>query len=144
MRDQNSKNLIDLSLPEETQRYYFKVLATKIILSQPDAYGFNFNKEDYFEHLPTIPFEFKVTKSRMSLKEMSNLFELPIIALKEYNPHIRNSYLPAGSYTLNLPEENYSNYRGKTQSKNKVQVVDNETYSGVESEMAQETMPTLK
>jgi hypothetical protein len=113
VRDQKSDDLIDLSLPEETERYYFKIVATKIILSHKETYGFLFEDEDYFEPLPTIKIKFTVRKSRMTIQEMSDLFEMPLVALKDYNPHIRRSYLPAGTYSLNLPEENHRIYLAK-------------------------------
>jgi len=144
VRDQKSKNLIDLSLPEETERYYFKVLATKIILSQPEVFGFKFDIDDYFDTLPTVKVELKVTKSKMSIEELSNLFEMRIVALKEYNPHIRNNYLPAGTYTLNLPIENHEIYLEKNGSKKDIPVVEKEYSQGGEGITTEATMPALK
>jgi hypothetical protein len=142
--NQKSNNLIDLSLPEETERYFFKVVATKIILSQPEEFGFKFEDDDYFVSLPTVRIEFKINKSKMSLEEISELFEMPIIAVKEYNPQIRTTYLPMGSYQLNLPEENYAIYVEKMESKQKIPFVEEEISLNDENNTSEVTMSALK
>ncbi len=144
VRDQKSKNLIDLSLPEETERYFFKVLATKIILSQPESFGFKFEDDDYFDPLSTIKIDFRVTKSKISLEELSKLFEMRIVALKEYNPHIRNTYLPTGLYTFNLPQENYAIYMEKKESKKINPVTEKENAPSFEGATTEVIIPALK
>ena len=144
VRDQKSKNLIDLSLPEETERYYFKILATKIILSQPEIFGFKFKDDDYFDTLPTVQIEFKVTKNKMSIEEIAQLFNMRIVALKDYNPHLKNSYLPGGLYTLNVPDENLLIYLGKKESMKKVQAVQIDISTTSDNTSAEMAMPALK
>jgi hypothetical protein len=113
MKKQNSNSLIDLSLPEETERYYFKIVATKIILSQPDRFGFTFNGNDFFPTRTTVEVKFTIDKYMMTLEEIAATFEMSQIALKEFNPQLINSHLIRGIYDLKIPRENYYKYLEK-------------------------------
>ena len=110
IKKQNSNSLIDLSLPEETERYYFKIVATKIILSQPEKFGFRFEEHDYFPLTKTVEIEFTIHKNKLTLEEIATAFEMSLVALKEFNPQLINSHLIRGSYKLKVPTENYSRY----------------------------------
>ena len=110
MKKQNSNSLIDLFLPEETERYYFKIVATKIILSQPEKFGFMFEGHDYFPSTKTVEIEFTIHKNKLTLEEIASAFEMSLVALKEFNPQLINSHLIRGSYKIRIPSENYSRY----------------------------------
>lgn len=45
---QGVNNFYRLYLPLETQRYLFRILSAKLILTQPERYGFHLNEEDYY------------------------------------------------------------------------------------------------
>jgi membrane-bound lytic murein transglycosylase D len=45
---QDVSNFYRLYLPLETQRYLFRILAAKLILTQPERYGFHLQEGDYF------------------------------------------------------------------------------------------------
>lgn len=110
IKKQNSTDLIDLSLPEETERYYFKIVATKIIVSNPEKFGFKFEVEDFFSTPEIIKFEYTINENRQSLEEIASLFDMSIVALKEYNPELINSHLINGTYILKIPVENHLRY----------------------------------
>lgn len=110
IKNQNSKSLIDLSLPEETERYYFKIVATKIILSHAGEFGFSLERHEYFPTPEKIEMEFTIDENRMTLEEIAEVFDLSIVALKDYNPQLINTYLPRGTYQLNLPVDKYDKY----------------------------------
>ena len=113
MKKQKTDEFIALSLPEETERYYFKIVATKIILSDPGKFGYDFANEDYF-HVPSlVEVIFKIQRNQMHVEEMAAVFELDLISFKEFNPHIVLNYLPAGTFSLKIPEENYLVYQEK-------------------------------
>jgi membrane-bound lytic murein transglycosylase D len=113
MKEQNSNSLIDLSLPEETERYYFKIVATKIILSQPEKFGFKFTGNDFFPARTTVKVKFTIDEYMMTLDDIAATFEMSQIALKEFNPQLINSHLIRGSYDLKIPRENYYMYLEK-------------------------------
>ena len=114
---QNAKDFFDLTLPEETERYYFKIIATKIILSNPEKYGFKMNGNDYYSPHPTEKVEFTIFESRKYLDEIADVCNLNLATFKALNPSIKADYLPAGKYKLNtyteqvaMFQDNYKNY----------------------------------
>jgi hypothetical protein len=115
IKNQNSKSLIDLSLPEETERYYFKIVATKIILSHAEEFGFSLERHEYFPTPEKIELDFTIDATQMTLEQIAGVFDLSIVALKDFNPQLRNTYLPRGTYQLYLPVDNYYNYMEKVE-----------------------------
>jgi len=114
---QNAKDFYDLTLPEETERYYFKIIATKIILSNPEKYGFKMSGNDYYSPHPTQKVEFTIFESRKYLDEIADVCNLNLATFKALNPSIKADYLPSGKYKLNTYTEqvavfqnNYRNY----------------------------------
>jgi hypothetical protein len=107
----NSNSFIDLSLPEETERYYFKIVATKIIVSQAEKFGFSLDRDEYFSTPEKTELEFTINENQMTLEEIAGLFDISIVALKEFNPQLRNTYLPKGTYQIKVPVESYLKYK---------------------------------
>jgi len=113
IKKHNSNSLIDLSLPEETERYYFKIVATKIIVSNAEDFGFSLDHHEYFATPQKEEIEFTIHGNQMTLEEIASVFDMSIVALKEFNPQLRNTYLPQGTYELNLPVDKYLKYKEK-------------------------------
>ena len=111
IKKQNSKSLIDLSLHEETERYYFKIVATKIILSQAEEFGFSMEGNDYFQSREKTVVDFTVDENQMTLEQIASIFDISIVALKEFNPQLVNTHLLRGTYKLKIPVENFSKYK---------------------------------
>ncbi len=111
IKKQNSKSLIDLSLHEETERYYFKIVATKIILSQAEEFGFSMEDNDYFQTREKMEVDFTVDENKMTLEQIASIFDMSIVALKEFNPQLVNTHLLRGTYKLKVPVENYMKFK---------------------------------
>ena len=45
------RDYYDLDLPQETEEYLFRIMAIKIILSNPSEYGFELAEADYYPPL---------------------------------------------------------------------------------------------
>ena len=103
IKKQGTNSFIDLSLPEETERYYFKIVATKILLSHPEKYGFKLQEKDLFKPVRTIAVELEVDSDRKTIEEISDQCKISIAEFKFLNPQVINSYLPRGKYNLNIP-----------------------------------------
>jgi membrane-bound lytic murein transglycosylase D len=100
---QKVNNYYQLYLPQETQRYIFRILSAKIIMSNPQKYGYYLAKEDLYE-----PLEF----DRVEI-ESGNPVPIYIVAqaaktyfkvIKDLNPHIRNYSIPAGKHQILIPK----------------------------------------
>ncbi|MGD8674338.1 MAG: transglycosylase SLT domain-containing protein [Desulfobacterales bacterium] len=91
-----------LYLPLETQRYIPRIISAKLILLNPEKYGFKLNEDDYYR-----PYEFdevivrcdQRTPIRLVAQAAGTYFK----QIKDLNPDIRGHYLPAGSHAILLP-----------------------------------------
>lgn len=93
-----------LYLPLETQRYVFKVLAVKRILSQPRKFGFELEASDLY---PPHRFDWQdVDIDRPTrIRTIARAAGTDYKRIKDLNPQIRGGYLPRGRYRLLLPEK---------------------------------------
>ena len=106
LESQQVSSYYDLYLHEQTYRYVFKILAYKLILSDPEAYGFSFSSSDLYH--PWELEEVSVSKSIPSLPAWGKKQGVTYKVIKQYNPWITSiDYsLPvkAGtSYIIRLP-----------------------------------------
>lgn len=103
---QKATNYYDLVLNEETERYVFRILAAKIILSNPNDYGFNFREKDLYH-----PLDYREVTVDTTVADLANFaFQQNINykTLKFLNPWLRDNHLPNTSrkvYTIQIPKE---------------------------------------
>jgi hypothetical protein len=115
---QNQHNYYDLLLNEETARYIFRVVAYKLIISDPASYGFNIGKDDLYPEMKY--FEVKVDTAVTSFSEFAQKFATNYKMLKLLNPWLRKPYLtrkPNKEYLIKIPVEGVRNM-GKTETAN--------------------------
>lgn len=103
LNDMNSEELVSLVLPDETERYYFKIVATKIILSNPLKYGFELNEAEAYRPLKSEKLRVTVNSSKLTLDSISEACGIDIHEFQNLNPSVRKGYLTRGSYSLNFP-----------------------------------------
>ena len=103
MVSQKSNDYYQLYLPLETQRYVFRIIAAKIILADPQRFGFHFTDEDLY---PPLLFDrihiecFQDTPIHVVARAANTRFK----AIKDLNPEIRGHFLAAGSHALLIPK----------------------------------------
>ncbi len=103
IHEQHSNNYYQLSLPEESERYLYRLAAIKIILTDPQAYGFTISADQHYKPLPTQPLSLKL-KNEFSLADFALKSGLAYHTLKRLNHHLVSKKLPSGQFNLNLPE----------------------------------------
>lgn len=94
----------DLELNSETARYVYRILAYKIIMSEPEKYGFNIAEEDLYHKLETI--EIKVDTTINDLVQFAFDNGTNYKMLKYFNPWIRGNSLINNTrkeYTILIP-----------------------------------------
>jgi hypothetical protein len=100
---QKTNNFYHLYLPLETQRYIFRILSAKLILSNPQRFGFQYDPEDLY---PPLRFErikvecFQETPILIIARAAGTHFKV----IKDLNPELRGHYLAAGSHSILVPE----------------------------------------
>ncbi|MBW2043146.1 MAG: transglycosylase SLT domain-containing protein [Deltaproteobacteria bacterium] len=102
IRDQGTDDYYRLYLPLETQRFLFRILSVKRILSDPEAYGFRLSEADYY---PPVSFdELRVVlKVETPLRVIAGAAGTYFKNIRDLNPAIRSRYLPKGTHRLRLP-----------------------------------------
>ncbi len=100
---QSVSNFYRLYLPLETQRYLFRVLSAKLILTQPERYGFHLQDGDYYPPIKFTTVELTCYEET-SLTVVAQAAQTDFKRIKDLNPELRGHYLAAGTYTLAVPE----------------------------------------
>ena len=101
---QETDNYYNLVLGEETSRYVFRIIATKIMMQNPENYGFDIQEDKLYKPFET--YEVKVDSSVQSWAQFAKGLELNYKILKLYNPWLRESYLTnkkRKEYIIKLP-----------------------------------------
>ena len=109
---QQVDNYYEFYLPIETQRYIFRILAAKLILSNPSRYGFKLNPEDYY---PPVTFDrVKITlPGRTPLYLVAQASGTYFKEIKDLNPQIRGHDLLKGTHILAVPEGSGENFHSR-------------------------------
>ncbi len=104
LRNQKADDGLDLWLVEETTRYYYRMLAIKLVFENPSQYGFILRGNQLYK-----PMEFKrveVTSSIPSLVDFAKEHGVTYAQLKDFNSWLRSTKLTvrAGKkYTILIP-----------------------------------------
>ena len=104
---QKKNNYYDLLLNEETERYIFRILAVKQILSAPAEFGFHLTEEDLYKLIPF--YEIEVNGSIDDFADFAEEYGVTYRELKDLNPWLRETNLKnpnKKSYIIKIPEEN--------------------------------------
>ncbi len=108
LKTQKVDNYYDLLLGQETGRYVFRILAIKEIVSHPEKYGFDVDKEDLYKAVPT--FSVEVDEPVLNFADFAKLYEINYKVLKRHNPWLREPHLNNSSrkkYTIEIPNKGY-------------------------------------
>lgn len=109
---QKTDDFYRLYLPLETQRYVFRILAAKLVLTDPQKYGFSYTPDDLFTPLEfdRIKIEcFQETPIHIIAQAANTYFKV----IKDLNPEIRGYYLAAGNHTILIPAGSSEGFRAR-------------------------------
>ncbi len=99
---QQVESFYEFYLPQETQRYIFKIIAVKLILSDPVRYGFHLQPADYYapESLDRV----RITlQNKTPLYLVAQAAETYFKKIKDLNPEIIGHDLPKGTHLIAVP-----------------------------------------
>lgn len=108
LRTQKVTDYYDLLLGSETGRYVFRIMAIKEILSHPEKYGFDLEKDDFYKAAPT--FNVEVDTPVASFADFANQYEINYKILKRHNPWLREAHLNNASkkkYIIEIPNKGF-------------------------------------
>jgi hypothetical protein len=107
---QHQRNYYDLLLSEETARYIFRAVAYKLIISDPENYGFKIEKSDLYPELKYT--ELKIDSTIIDFSAFAQKFGTNYKMLKLLNPWLRKPFLtpkPNKEYLIKIPSEGMRN-----------------------------------
>ncbi len=100
---QKVNNYYNLYLNQETQRYVFRILAAKIIMSNPARFGYSLSKADLY-----LPRQFDIVEIKASqpipLHVIAQAAKTQFKSIKDLNPQLKYYHLPAGTQQINIPK----------------------------------------
>jgi membrane-bound lytic murein transglycosylase D len=101
--EQGTNNYYQLYLPLETQRFIFRILSVKLILSAPEKFGFDLSDQDYY---PPLEFdEIQVDCPRETpIRIIAQAAGVSFKAIKDLNPEIRGHNLAQGVHKVLIPK----------------------------------------
>ena len=108
MDEQQANDYYHLSLPQESERYLYRLAAIKIILRDPEAYGYKISVDQYYKPLNHKRVSLKL-KNAFSLTDFARQSGITFHTLKRLNPHLISKRLPKGQFNLTLPQNSKQN-----------------------------------
>jgi membrane-bound lytic murein transglycosylase D len=102
---QKTNDYYDLLLNDETARYVFRLIAHKLIVENPAAYGFQLSEGDYYPIISTHDIAVETAISDIADFAVQHTSNYKII--KQFNPWLRQNYLsdkPGKIYYIKIPE----------------------------------------
>lgn len=114
LNKQDSADGLDLWLVEETSRYYFRMLAIKMIFENPYKYGLVLNATQLYK-----PIDFKNIEVNSSIEDLYTFAKEQNISyaqLKDFNSWLRTSKLTISpknkkTYTIQIPDQKSLYYK---------------------------------
>jgi hypothetical protein len=102
IKEQKVRDYYQLNLPLETERYIFRIAAAKIIMGNPEKYGYRLDPARIYDPVDCDPVKVKVLRP-VHITDVARTLGTNFKTLKELNPQFRGPYLPRGSYRLKVP-----------------------------------------
>ena len=103
---QDVDTAMDLLLVEETSRYMFRILAMKLIMENPAAYGFALSPEQFY-----TPMDYDIVEVSTPVADWpawAKKYGLTYLQLRDANPWIRDKTLPnktGKTYRVRIPKK---------------------------------------
>jgi len=104
LHEQGVSTYFDLALPAETERFVYKIIAVKVILSNPERYGIFINEQEYYQPPEVDLVTVRVNGARLHLRSVAEAAGTHFAMIKQLNPQFRQRYLPRGVHQVYVPK----------------------------------------
>ncbi len=92
-----------LNLPLETERFVFRIAAIKLIMQNPQRYGYDIPKEHMYKPIKSDSIAVRLEHA-VHITDVAQGIGTDFKIIKELNPELTAYELPEGSYMLAVPE----------------------------------------
>jgi membrane-bound lytic murein transglycosylase D len=107
---QGVNNYYHLSLPEETERYVYRILAAKIIMEDPARYGFAIPEDQLYPPLAYDEVQLTLAQE-VPVKRLAEASGTYYKVIKRLNPWITGNSLAPGTFRLKIPPGSASRFQ---------------------------------
>ncbi len=114
IKRQGVQDYYRLLLPIETQRYLFRIVSAKIILSDPAKYGFYISDEDIYSPHDAMRVTVKIAQP-LPIRLVALAAETDFKRIKDLNPEIRGYDLAAGKREIRIPPMDMNRFESRFQ-----------------------------
>ena len=101
-RVQGVRDYYDMKLPQETERYVFRILAVKAVLSNPNQYGYDLPKGWGYQELKLDRVNVSLSRP-VPIQTIASAAGTTYREIKDLNPIFRSDDIPAGNHEIKLP-----------------------------------------
>jgi len=108
---QDSRYYYNILLNEETGRYVYRLLALKLIMSEPEKYGFIFDPDELYQPIPVYHVNIDTAVEDFSV--FASRYSINYKVLKIFNPWLRDNKLSNTShktYEISIPRKGYREF----------------------------------
>jgi len=112
MLAQGTQDYYRLYLPLETQRYIFRILSVKLILSDPLTYGFTLTEKETYPPLSFDRVEVDCPEE-IPIRIVAEAGNTHFKAVKDLNPELRGHYLARGKHTILIPKGGATDFQDR-------------------------------
>ena len=102
--NQASRDFFDLYLPEETDRYIYRIASIKEIITNTKKYGLTIDQKDFYRPFVVTEYLLEV-KHDTHTSLLAQAMDMSYKTFRELNLHLRKYNLPKGVYYLYVPSE---------------------------------------
>ncbi len=102
--NQMTRDFFELYLPEETDRYIYRVASLKEIITNTKKYGLTIDQKDYYKPFAVTEYVLEV-KQDVHTATLAQAMDMSYKTFRELNLHLRKYSLPKGVYYLYVPSE---------------------------------------
>jgi membrane-bound lytic murein transglycosylase D len=102
--NQTSRDFFELYLPEETDRYIYRIASVKEIITNTKKYGLTIDQRDFYKPFSVTEYVLEV-KHDLHTATLAQAMDVSYKTFRELNLHLRKYSLPKGVYYLYVPSE---------------------------------------
>lgn len=102
MSEQRVTDFYRLNLPLETESYIFRIAAIKLVMENPEQYGYRIPRETLYGAIPcdSVPVDIR---QAIHIADLAQALGTDYKDIKELNPQILGRHLPQGQFVLKIP-----------------------------------------
>lgn len=115
IRTVGATDYYQMRLPNETERYIFRILAVKAVLGNPAQYGYHLPEGQGYPPLKVARVNVQLT-CPLPMQAVAEASGTTLREIKRLNPAFRSEEIPEGSYQIKIPEHSAEHFEKRIEN----------------------------